>query len=380
MVEVKKVCILTSAHQPFDARIFHKQAKTLAQAGYEVTLIAQHDRNETVDGITIVALPSVQNRAKRILGTLRVFKLALKQKAQVYHFHDPELLPIGILLIIFTKGKVIYDIHEYYAKTILFKNWIPGLFRKPLSWLFDKTEMLLAVRLSAIITVTEPMLERFRKHKIPSVAICNFPDLQVMLRIKDRVNQCGDSNCFSIIYTGRLSKAKGFTTILQAMKLVVEQEPTAICAFLATMDNLAWLDEAHSEIMDMLHSKGALLFLGRLPHHEVFEYMQVSAIGWKPGPLYQEGISTKTIEYMACGKPVIVSDLPLTADIIREAQCGILVEPCDASAHASAILYLLNHPEEAKQMGENGRKAVMEKYNWKIESEKLLGLYRILCE
>ena len=375
-----RVCILTSVHPPFDTRIFYKQAKTLVQAGYDVTLIAQHDKDEIVDGIKIIALPKVKNRAQRILGTLRVLKLAMKHKARIYHFHDPELLPIGLLLKTYTKSKVIYDVHEYYANTILFKNWIPKSFRKPVSRLSDLTEKLLTRRLSAVITVTEPMLERFKNYKIPSITVCNFPSLQIVPAIEKEINHGSETNHFSIIYTGRLSKTKGFTTILEAMKLVNEREPTATCAVLATMDNLAWLDEIHSEIMSTLYRRGALTFLGRVPHHKVFEYIKTSAIGWKPGPLYQEGISTKTIEYMACSKPVIASDFPLTADIIREAQCGILVEPCDASAHASAILYLLNHPEEAKQMGQNGRKAVMEKYNWEAESTKLLGLYHLLCK
>ena len=94
----KKVCILTSVHTPFDTRIFHKQAKSLLKAGYDVTLIAQHDKDELVGGIRMVALPKPKNRLWRMLGTWRVFKLALKQKAEIYHFHDPELLPWGWLL------------------------------------------------------------------------------------------------------------------------------------------------------------------------------------------------------------------------------------------------------------------------------------------
>ena len=73
-----KVCIITTVHPPFDTRIFHKEAKTLVQAGYEVVLIAQHERNEVVDGVKIIALPKPRNRFARILGlTWQAFCLAL---------------------------------------------------------------------------------------------------------------------------------------------------------------------------------------------------------------------------------------------------------------------------------------------------------------
>ena len=91
-----KVCIITTVHQPFDTRIFHKQAKTLVQAGYDVTLIAQHENDEMVDGVKIIALAKPCNRFARIFGlTWRAFTSALSQSAEVYHFHDPELIPCG---------------------------------------------------------------------------------------------------------------------------------------------------------------------------------------------------------------------------------------------------------------------------------------------
>ena len=99
-----KICILTSVHPPFDHRIFYKEAKTLIKAGYNVVLIAQHIKEETVDGVRVVPLPTPKNRFERMTKVVwKLVRLALKEKANVYHFHDPELIPVGLYLKILGK-------------------------------------------------------------------------------------------------------------------------------------------------------------------------------------------------------------------------------------------------------------------------------------
>ena len=79
---------------------------------------------------------------------------------------------------------------------------------------------------------------------------------------------------------------------------------------------------------------------------------------------------------MAAGLPIIASNFSLWKEIIEGNHCGICVNPLDPKEIARAIEYLIEHPEEAKKMGENGRKAVLEKYNWENESKKLLDVYK----
>ncbi len=119
-----KVCILTSVHPPFDVRIFHKEAKSLVKAGYDVTLIAQHDKEEIVDGVKIINLQKPRNRIERMTKTVsELYQKALRVDADIYHFHDPELIPVGKALK--KRGKaIIYDVHEDYYESIKLKKVI----------------------------------------------------------------------------------------------------------------------------------------------------------------------------------------------------------------------------------------------------------------
>lgn len=158
-----KVCHLIAGHSPFDVRIFHKETKTLAKAGYEVIIIAEHDKEEVVAGVRIIPLPKTRSRVERMTkGLWRLFKLALKQKADIYHFHDPELIPVGMALKWLKRARVIYDVHEDH-RIMLSKHYIPKWLRKPVSWIVNRVENFSAKRFNAVVTPTQPITERFSK-------------------------------------------------------------------------------------------------------------------------------------------------------------------------------------------------------------------------
>jgi len=97
-----------------------------------------------------------------------------------------------------------------------------------------------------------------------------------------------------------------------------------------------------------------------------------------PTTNYFESLPVKMFEYMSAGIPVIASNFPLWKEIVEGNKCGICIDPQSPEEIAKAVEYLLNNPEIAKQMGENGRKVVEEKYNWENEGKKLLEVYSIL--
>jgi len=364
-----KVCILTSAHPPFNRRIFHKQAKTLAKAGYEVTLIAQHDRDEVVDGIKIVALPRPKNRLWRMLATWRVLRLALRQKADVYHFHDPELLPAGLLLKLIIKGKVIYDVHEDYPKAILTKHWLPSSVRMPVALLFNFLEKWAASRLDYTIVTTDDIARNFESTR-KVATIKNYPVLE---RIE--LSPMHDTEQPTLIYAGGISQGRGIDEIIQAMAYLDSSRNARLVLY------GKFKIESYQEIMQGVKGFDRVEYRGWIEPEQMCQKISEATIGivcYRPEPNHINAMPTKLFEYMLAGIPVIASNFPRWKEIAEGNNCGLTVNPLDPADIARAIEYLLDHPDDARQMGENGRKSVLEKYNWEAESKKLLEIYERL--
>lgn len=370
-----KVCILTSVHPACDTRIFHKQAKTLVQAGYDVILIAQHEKVEMVEGVQILPLPSPRNRLHRMVGlTLRAFRVALKQRADVYHLHDPELLPVGLLLKLCTKAKIIYDTHEDVAENILMKEWLPAILRRPISLGFGLFEQLAARFVDRIVGATEAIAAHFSQSK--TIAVRNYPLLSYFNE-KGRDRDCARKDSYTLIYAGVLTKERGVSELIRSLELVDKKFAVRL-KLLGRFDPPAFEEEVRS-----LEGWANVDYLGLVPYQEVIVHLRDADIGvvlFHDVPNHPESMPNKLFEYMAAGLPVIASNFPLWKEIVEGNECGLTVDPLNPQEIAQAIEYLLDHPELRQKMGENGRRAVLEKYNWENEAKKLLALYQELLE
>jgi len=361
-----RICILTSVHTAFDPRIFHKQAKTLAKAGYHVTLIAQHDKDEVVEGINIIAMPIPRNRSWRMLSTWRMFGLAHQQKADVYHFHDPELLPAGLLLKLLTKKPVIYDVHEDYPGAILTKQWLPPPVRKPLSRLFNLLGQSAASQLDYIVVATDHIATKFKStDKVATIK--NYPILE-----KNAPGTRGEPGRPTLIYIGVLSEIRGISDIVQAMSYLAHSRNASLilCG--------KFYPAGYEETVRGLKGSDSVEYRGIVKPEVAGQQLGQATIGivcFHPEPNHVNAMPNKLFEYMAAELPVIASNFPLWKGIVEGNSCGLTVNPLDPAEIAGAIEYLLDHPDEARQMGENGRRAVQEKYNWDSEGKKLLELY-----
>jgi len=380
----RKVCILSTVHSPFDTRIFHKQAKTLVQAGYDVTLIVQHDKSEVVDGVKIIALSKPRNRSTRIFGlTWRAFRLALRQKADIYHFHDPELLLVGMLLKLLTRRHVVYDVHENVRKQILNKTWLFPWIRKPLSWTYVLIERACLLFIDGIIIAEDSYIENYQGRK-NAVALRNYPILTYLEPREDvgKTNR-GAGHSFKVIYVGGLTRLRGALELVEAMRIMKADGYEEVRLDLIGPISSPELKRELDAVICQHDLEGYVSIPGPILHEQVHEILSQSQVGMAvlhPDPNYVDSLPTKLFEYMAAGLPVIASNFPLWKEIVERNECGLTVNPLDPREIAKAIEYLLAHPEEAQRMGENGRRAVLEKYNWEREAKKLLTLYEELLK
>lgn len=394
----KKVCHITTVHPPFDTRIFHKECKTLAKAGFDVSLIAQQedlqpktnnpkqtfsnkqlaigDKQQVttiIDGIKIIFLPKPKNRFFRIFFlTKKAYKIALKQKANIYHFHDPELLPWAIKLKKKTGAKIIYDVHEDVARQILGKEWLPDVLRYPILFVYNFFEHISVKFFDIIITAGDDI--KFQNSKI--IAIKNYPFRAITTEGENALENT--TEIFHCIYVGSISKDRCVKEVLQSLDYI---KNSVLFTIIGPCEDKKYLQDLKNLIK--IQKRHQVKLIPRLPYQKTMEYLKFANVGFvlfKPSPNNIAAVSrnNKLYEYMAFGLPVITSDFPLWKEFVEENKCGICVNPLNPKEIAKAVEYLIEHPEEARKMGKNGRKAVLEKYNWENESKKLLDIYRQL--
>lgn len=357
---------LTSAHPRFDTRIFHKQCRSLAKHGYTISLVVADDKgDENENKVSIYDVGASKNRLNRIFKTTtRVFKKAIELDADVYHLHDPELIPIGLKLR--RLGKiVIFDSHEDVPLQMRAKPYLNAPLRYLIGQAFGYYESYACKKMNAVITATPFIRDKFLKINANTVDINNFPILDELMP----TTSWGNKESY-ICYIGGIEKVRGIHEIIQAL----EYRKTNLRLRLAG----SFRSKETEKIVKSYHGWNAVDELGYLDRKGVNNVLQQSIAGLvtlHPIINYVDALPVKMFEYMSAGIPVIASDFPLWREIIEKNNCGICVDPLNPVAIADAMGLFLTNPEKAKKMGENGRKAVLKKYNWGAEEKKLLILY-----
>jgi glycosyltransferase involved in cell wall biosynthesis len=364
-----KICHLSSVHNNDDIRIFHKECVSLAKnENYDVSLITANNSEETVKGVRKIAVKfTVNNKLLRIYKTSKlVYQRAVELDADVYHFHDPELLPYGLKLR--KKGKVvIYDAHEDVPRQIMGKPWIPFILRKPLAFIFELFENYIVKKLSFVIVSTPTIENRFRKIIPHCTAICNYPILKENMELPPWSSRKNE-----VCYVGGITKMRGIFELIDSLQYTKNVKLNLAGAFSPV--------ELETELVTSTYWKNVNYF-GVLTREGIIKLLNQSKVGivtLHPQKNYLDSLPIKMFEYMYSGIPVIASDFPLWKEIVEENKCGICVNPTDPISISNGVRDLIENNDLAEQMGINGRKVVIEKYNWEIEELKLFEIYQSL--
>lgn len=362
-----KTVHLTSVHPPLDPRIFDRECRTLAAAGYDVLLVAPGDADREVEGVRLRAVRRPSGRLDRVTRTLwQVWRAAVREKAAIYHLHDPELIPVGLLLRLLGRP-VIYDAHEDLPRQVVSKGWIPRCLRGVIGAVAGALESLAAQCFSGIVAATPQIGARFPPGK--TAVVQNFPPLE---RIGDSGAPAYSGRPPVAVYAGAITRQRGLLTMLEAVRLL----PEGLGARLRLAGRFSPPDlEAEARQAPGWERTEYCGALNPAEVPGVYAGARLGLVLLQPTPAYLESYPTKLFEYMGAGLPVVAADFPLWRSLIEEAGCGMLVDPLNPEEIARAIQYLLTHPTEAEAMGQRGQAAVYRHYNWQAEAAKLLALY-----
>lgn len=362
-----RVAHLSSHHAADDIRIFRKQCRSLVNAGYEVYYVVPTDGDSVADGVRVQSVGIPRSRRERFVITpWRVFRSALELKADVYHFHDPEMMLPGIALKLLGK-RVVYDVHEDLPRQILSKDWIPLAFRRPVSWIAEGLEWFTVRAVDVVITATPHIARRFPPGKTSVVQ--NFPIIGELVS-ESRASHA--ERPASFIYVGGITSIRGVRECVEAIGIVNQ----SVSAELILVGNFE--SESLQEELEALPGWQYVSYLGFLSRSEVAARLASSRAGlvmFYPVPNHVNAQPNKLFEYMSAGLPVIASDFPAWRDLLGGAGYGLLADPMDTAALAAAMKQVLADPAEAQRMGERGAAAVREQFNWGHEATELLAVY-----
>lgn len=366
-----RIAHLTTAHPRFDVRIFHKECRSLARQGYQVDLyVADGGGDAQRDGVSIFDVGPPTGRVSRMFGkTWTVWNRVRKTNARIIHIHDPELLPVALML----KGMgrtVIYDAHEDVPRQILSKPWIRPWIRHAIAWPFERLENFIARRCAVVICATPHIARRYAAQGANSVDINNYP-IQGELDgpAEPAATEPPPRADRTICYIGGIARIRGAVEMIQALEhadarliLAGPMESETLYASLRAMP--AWNKVDYRGVLDRPGIRQAL------------SEAELGLVLLHPIPNYLDALPVKMFEYMAAGVPVLASDFPLWREILESSGAGQCVNPLDTASIARAINSMLAAPaDQFERTRAACRSAIRTTYNWHNEEAKLINAY-----
>lgn len=378
--------LLSNPFRP-DPRVL-KEAVSLVQAGHDVTVICWDRASEMrpderlVFGVRIIRVqdvPSSYGLGTRQLLRVPLFWLAILPilnhiQPEVVHCHDFDTLPVGLLWGRLHRRPVIYDAHEYYAD--LCKPRLRGAGGKLLYWLIHISERIGAYMASAVVTVDQSLGNIYGRLNQRVVILDHYPNRALAAKAATIFARSD----LTLLYIGRLSEDRGLLIYVDILRRLRER---GILACLRLAGDFTPPEEEHKLYERWRAVEDFVDVVGWVPYGQVPALLRSADVGLvllQPESRYKVALPVKILEYMAVGLPIVASDFPPITAIIKEAQCGVVVNPLDPEAAVEHIAYWCEHPNEAQAIGENGRQAVLETYHWEALVERLDRLYVALAE
>jgi glycosyltransferase involved in cell wall biosynthesis len=366
------VCVITTIHQPNDARIADRGIRLYTEAGLRVCVISTWPFIDIgVPRDAWIQTTPLRSRADRPRLQWETFRASRRVKARVYHFHDLDFLLWAVRLRAIHRRPVIYDCHEHYPEDIRdAKPWIPWILRRPLSAIVRVVEDWAVRRLHHCIVVVPSLAERFSALGAAPVLIRNFSRAEAQPDL---------SHAPALLYAGSISEAYGSRTLLEiGRELRRRGSPVPV----VVPDRFS-SDQLRADFRRAVESEGLpIRVVPQVPARELHRLMAQGAIGLVtdvPSPTMAHGMHAKFFDYMAAGLPIVAGDLANARRLLTEVGNGVLVTPGDAAAFVEESLRLLADPVRMESMRDRGFRAFTERFSWRLERDRLLAYVRALA-
>jgi glycosyltransferase involved in cell wall biosynthesis len=324
------------------------------------------------DGVDFISLPTFKSRLRRILAIPALLRQLRAQRADIYHFQDPELLPLAFALKLIDRKRVVYDAYEDFPSIVGSHKSIPHQLRPIAAKIMSGVERLGANLFDGVITADPFTLRRLaRAGNSRKLVFYNFPNLE-FFPAPSRATKKTD-----LVYRGGLSDRAGTYLLLDALRLLADQGRSVSLSLIGYFDDDAGVSALRARIR-ALGLESRIRITGRLEHEEMAAALSEARVGVSPlqdTPKFRLNLPVKVFEYWACGLPVIASNLPCIRPFFGNSQPGLLFRPGDVAHLTQSIAWMLDHPAQAFQMGQCGRAAVMKRFNNRNEIRKLLQFF-----
>lgn len=381
-----KVCLLTTRHALDDDLIYFRHARSLAKRYAPVWLVGpgkERSCDDTQDGASVCrrAISDAAGslgRVRRMVAALRTVK---QLRPDVCHFYDPELLLVVPLLRRICSKGVIYDALEAYPEAVLARDGIPSSLRRTVARGVDWLEKRLARGCVRIFTADEATARDFANRGLEAVCLFNYPPkaLFAVPAVPAADEGAAVAGPPTGIYVGSMSPERGLFKMIEATALVRRQEARFRLLLIGLRDGP--LRRAAEDLVRRYRVGEGVEMLPWIPHEQVRAYVAGAKVGLAPlQPIakYHKNIPQKIFEYMACGIPIVGSNLPTIAPFIEAGRCGVVTDCTRADLLAQAILRVLGDDKSWREMSRNGRLAFESKYNWENMEPRLWAAYQDL--
>lgn len=375
MVETRKrlvVCLMTTAQPSNDVRLFYRESVSLAKAGFEVHVVIPSEASGIREGVRVHATKRLRPRFLRmVLAPWIAAYRALRIRADIYHLHDPELLPVAFALRWLARKRVVFDVRESVRRQIFGKEWLPAWSRKAVSFLYGILERV-CLKGCAIVVANDRSLEDFPK----SYLVRNFPDVSdEMIRAAWPMEKRLQDPM--LLYVGGVWETRGAIAYVELENWLRQRGHNC------KLKIVGYYDPHFGEILRRkirsYQLEDWIEIPGRLDYPECVDLMRQAVLGLAvltPTPNYTFCLSGKILEYMMCGTPVLCSNFDHWRPYVNGA--GMAVNPENIEEVCRTCEQMLQNREMLEEMGRKGMQAVRLRYNWASEFGELVRCYEEL--